>query len=150
MVVTAEPTNKESDDGGDEPASVDLEADDLLLATGRQPNTDTLALENTGIETDESGHVETDTRLETAVEDVWALGDIVGEEPYKHAADYETRIVSANVLDAAETEVDYRAMPHAIFTSPQVASVGKTEGELEDDSREYESATVPFTAAPLG
>ncbi|OVE83571.1 dihydrolipoyl dehydrogenase [Natronolimnobius baerhuensis] len=150
VVVTAEPTNKESDDGGDEPASVDLEADDLLLATGRQPNTDTLALENTGIETDESGHVETDTRLETAVEDVWALGDIVGEEPYKHAADYETRIVSANVLDAAETEVDYRAMPHAIFTSPQVASVGKTEGELEDDSREYESATVPFTAAPLG
>ncbi|WP_440772106.1 dihydrolipoyl dehydrogenase [Natronorubrum sp. DTA28] len=145
VVVTAAP----SDDGSDGDA-VDLEADSLLLATGRRPNTDTLNLEAAGVETDDQEHVVVDDRLETTCDDVWALGDIVGEQPFKHAADYETRIVTANVLDDAGREVDYHAMAHAIFTNPQVASVGQTEGELEEAGTEYESATVPFDAAPLG
>ncbi|SDR29580.1 dihydrolipoyl dehydrogenase [Natronobacterium texcoconense] len=159
VTVTAEP----SDDND----AVEITADDLLLATGRVPNTDTLNLEATSIETDDSGYVETDARLETTVDGVWVLGDVVGDQPFKHAADYESRVVAANALRddseaqrasdgrAAEPrdggrEVDYHAMPHAIFTSPQVASVGKTEGELEDEDREYESATVPFDVSPLG
>ncbi|AFZ72764.1 dihydrolipoyl dehydrogenase [Natronobacterium gregoryi] len=142
VLVTAEP----SDDGD----AVEITADDLLLATGRVPNTDTLDLETTAIETDDSGFVETDERLETAVDGVWALGDAVGDEPYKHAADYESRVVAANALDADGQKVDYDAMPHAIFTSPQVASVGKTEDELEAGNRSYESATVPFDVSPLG
>ncbi|APX97406.1 dihydrolipoyl dehydrogenase [Natronorubrum daqingense] len=168
-VVTAVPANDGGEGGngdGDSDDSVELAADDLLLATGRRPNTDTLALENTGVEVDDQGHVETDDRLETTVDDVWALGDILGEEPYKHAADYETRIVTANVLgdgatvpedgetgsalDEGGRTVDYSAMPHAIFTTPQVASVGQTTGELEASGIEYESTSVPFDAAPLG
>ncbi|AEH35974.1 dihydrolipoyl dehydrogenase [Halopiger xanaduensis] len=143
VTITAEP----SDDDGE---PVEIEADELLLATGRRPNTDTLALEETSVETDDKGYVETDARLETAAEGIWALGDIVGEQPFKHAADYEAEVVMANVLNDAGREVDYGAMPHAIFTEPQVASVGRTEGELEDEGREYESTTVPFDAAPLG
>ncbi|WP_137290962.1 dihydrolipoyl dehydrogenase [Natronorubrum halophilum] len=144
ITVTAEP----SDDGDGD--AVSLEADELLVATGRQPNTDTLDLDAAGLETDEKGYLETDDRLETAVDGIWALGDIVGEQPFKHAADYEARLVAANVLDDARREVDYEAMPHAIFTAPQVASVGRTEAELEAAGRAYETATVPFDAAPLG
>ncbi|WP_126663812.1 dihydrolipoyl dehydrogenase [Haloterrigena salifodinae] len=147
VVVTAEPSEDGGDGDGD---SVDLEADDLLLATGRRPNTDTLNLEATGVETDDGEYVVVDDRLETTCDGVWALGDIVGEQPFKHAADYEAKTVSANLLEDADRAVDYGAMPHAVFTEPQVASVGRTEGELKDNGREYESTTVPFDAAPLG
>ncbi|AGB33481.1 dihydrolipoamide dehydrogenase [Natrinema pellirubrum DSM 15624] len=146
IVVTAEP----SDDGNDGGETVELAADDLLLATGRRPNTDTLALEETGVETDDKGYVETDNRLETAVDGIWVLGDVIGQQPYKHAADYEAQVVMRNVLDDASRTVDYEAMPHAIFTEPRVASVGQTEGDLADAGREYEVATVPYDAAPLG
>ncbi|TYL39835.1 dihydrolipoamide dehydrogenase [Natronococcus pandeyae] len=148
VTVTAEPADGDGEEGDDE--AVELEADELLVAAGRQPNTDTLDLENTGVKTDEKGHVETDEFLETSVDGIWALGDVVGEEPYKHAADYEAKIVTTNVLDTVNRAVDYEAMPHAIFTSPQVASVGRTAAELEEDGREYESARVGYDAAPLG
>ncbi|APW97125.1 dihydrolipoamide dehydrogenase [Halobiforma lacisalsi AJ5] len=142
VTVTAE-----SDDG-----TVELTGDELLVATGRVPSTDALNLEATGIETDDAGYVETDATLETTVDGVWALGDVVGDQPYKHAADYEACVVAANALDLADGErtVDYDAMPHAIFTSPQAASVGATEGELREQDRSYESATVPFDVSPLG
>ncbi|WP_255192616.1 dihydrolipoyl dehydrogenase [Natronobeatus ordinarius] len=130
--------------------ATELTADEVLVAAGRTPNTDTLALEHTTIETDDRGYVETDAFLRTDAEDVWALGDVLGEEPYKHAADYEARCVSTNVLEDTQRTVDYDAMPHAIFTSPQVASVGRTEAELEDEGLEFESTTVPYDAAPLG
>ncbi|WP_436346558.1 dihydrolipoyl dehydrogenase [Natronorubrum sp. FCH18a] len=145
VVVTAAPSD--DDDDGD---AVDFEADELLVATGRRPNTDTLDLDATGVDADDKGYVEVDDRLETTADGIWALGDIVGEQPFKHAADYEAKVVTANVVDGADREPDYSAMPHAIFTSPQVASVGRTESELEEAGTEYESATVPFDAAPLG
>ncbi|EMA40554.1 dihydrolipoyl dehydrogenase [Halobiforma nitratireducens] len=143
VTVTATPTDGDADD------AVEITAEELLVATGRVPNTDTLNLEATGIDTDDSGYVTTDESLETTVDDIWALGDAIGDAPYKHAADDESRVVAANALENEGREVDYDAMPHAIFTSPQVASVGKTEDELED-GRQYESATVPFDVSPLG
>ncbi|WP_408959874.1 dihydrolipoyl dehydrogenase [Natrinema sp. 74] len=145
VTVTAEPADDESD-----AETVELTGDDLLLATGRRPNTDTLELEATGVEVDEKGHIETDDRLETTADGIWALGDVLGERPFKHAADYESKVVSANVLDDAGEAVDYRAVPHAIFTSPRVASVGQTEDELADEGREYEAVITPYGAAPLG
>ncbi|ELZ19060.1 dihydrolipoyl dehydrogenase [Natrinema limicola] len=145
VTVTAEPT----DDGSDTDA-VELAGDDLLLATGRRPNTDTLALEATGVETDETGAVETDEFLKTTADGIWALGDVIGAPPFKHAADYETRVVTENVLEESQRAVDYEAMPHAVFTDPQVASVGRTEDGLIDEGHEYEAVTVPYGAAPLG
>ncbi|MDF9747625.1 dihydrolipoyl dehydrogenase [Natrinema salsiterrestre] len=150
VVVTAEPSDGDGGDGDGDGDAVELTADELLLATGRRPNTDTLALEETAIEADETGYVETDERLETTVDGVWALGDVLGEQPFKHAADYEARVVTGNVLDDAQQAVDYEAMPHAIFTEPRVASVGRTEGELAEEGRDYQTATVPYDAAPLG
>ncbi|WP_254521971.1 dihydrolipoyl dehydrogenase [Natrinema caseinilyticum] len=147
VTVTAEPA-ADDDDGTDD--RVELTAGDLLLATGRRPDTDALDLESTGVETDEKGAVETDESLETTADGIWALGDALGEQPYKHAADYETKLVAANVLDDAGKTVDYETMPHAVFTNPQVASVRRTEAELEADDREYEAVTTPYEAAPLG
>ena len=150
----------DADDG-----AVELVGDTLLLATGRRPNTDGLGLEETAVRTDDAGHVETDRNLETDVDGVWALGDVVGDLPFKHVADYEVEVVSANVLATAgrpvgraaavpnTTELEsvaYDGIPHAIFTSPRVASVGKTEDELRADNEEYESTTVPYATAPLG
>ena len=187
----------ESDDD-----TVELTADSLLVATGRHPNTDDLGLEETAIGTDDAGYVETDRTLATDVDGVWALGDVVSELPFKHVADYEAEVVSANVLVTAgrsvgssdestdgdstdgepiESEstdsestgddhsvgdrenrhedtptaaglesVEYSGIPHAVFTSPRVASVGNTEDELRNDGVEFESATVPYATAPLG
>jgi dihydrolipoamide dehydrogenase len=134
---------------GDGDDADELAADDLLLAAGRRPNTDTLDLDAAGVETDDDGYVETDDRLETSVTGIRALGDAIGRQPFKHAADHEARVVTRNVLDDAGATVD-DAIPHAIFTEPRVASVGRTAGELEAADREYEAVTVPYDAAPLG
>ncbi|TMT85270.1 dihydrolipoyl dehydrogenase [Haloterrigena sp. H1] len=145
VTVTADPVDDEA--GAD---AIELAGDELLLAAGRRPNTDTLDLGATGVETDETGAVETDEFLKTTANGIWALGDAVGEPPFKHAADYETRVVTENVLEESQRAVDYEAMPHAVFTDPQVASVGRTEGDLAEEGRAYEAVTVPYGAAPLG
>ncbi|GAB3032997.1 dihydrolipoyl dehydrogenase family protein [Natronobiforma cellulositropha] len=156
----------ESGDG----ETVDLDGDELLVATGREPNTDALGLERAGVETDERGHVAVDECLETTSENVWALGDVLAAHPYKHAADYEARVVTRNLLERAlgrgeredrgetdergETDgpvtVEYDTVAHAVFTHPQVASVGQTEDALEEAGRAYEATTVPYDVAPLG
>ncbi|WP_255169217.1 dihydrolipoyl dehydrogenase [Natrononativus amylolyticus] len=135
----------ESDD-----ETIELTADALLLATGRRPNTDTLDLENAGIDTDDGGAVDVDEFCKTSADGVWALGDVIGAQPYKHAADYEARCVTVNVLEDTQQAVDYDAVPHAVFTRPRVASVGRTEEELAEEGLEYEAATVSYDAAPLG
>lgn len=156
VTVTASPVDDASGNGdsaGDVESngdSVDLEADRLLVAAGRKPNTDTLDLDATGLESNDDGTLPVDERLETDVEHTWALGDVVGDLPFKHVADYETEIVSANVVDGADRTVDYEGIPHAIFTAPQVASVGETEEQLAADGRAYEAVTVPYGAAPMG
>ncbi|WP_254766401.1 dihydrolipoyl dehydrogenase [Salinilacihabitans rarus] len=134
--------------GDDE--ETEVAADALLVAAGRRPNTDTLDPENAGVEVDDRGHVEVDERLATTADGVWALGDVLAAYPFKHVADYESRVVAANVLDDAGETVDYEGVPHAIFTSPQVASVGETEGELAEAGVEYESTLVTYDAAPKG
>ena len=135
-------------DAADE--TFDLRTDEVLLATGRRPNTDRLGLENTAVELDDHGYVETDGFLKTSAGNVWALGDVLGEQPFKHTADYEARCVAVNILEDTQRTVDYSSMPHAVFTSPQVASVGKTEAELRADDVEYEAVRVTYDAAPLG
>jgi len=147
VTVRAEPVGNDAS-GGSEP--LEQSAEKLLVATGRRPNTDTLTLEQTALEVDDGGYVETDATLETAAENVWALGDVLAEQPYKHAADYEAEVVTANVLDDADRAVDYSAVAHAIFTSPQVACVGQTESELADGGIEYESTRVGYDVAPKG
>jgi len=104
----------------------------LLVAAGRRPNTDKLNVEEAGIETDDRGFIETDEYLETNVEGVYALGDIAGNYMFKHSANLEAKHAYRNAVSGNQYPVDYTAMPHAVFSSPQISGVGKTEQELED------------------
>lgn len=123
--------------------------DELLVAVGRVPNTDKLEVESAGIETTEHGFVETDERLETNVEGVYALGDIAGNYLFKHAANYEAEIALRNAF-GHDVEADYTAMPHAIFSSPQISGVGKTEAELREDDAEYVSTRYSYADTGMG
>jgi pyruvate/2-oxoglutarate dehydrogenase complex dihydrolipoamide dehydrogenase (E3) component len=102
-----------------------LEAERLLVATGRKPNTD-LGLEQLGVEISQRG-IEVDERLRAA-ENVWAIGDCTGIALFTHVGKYQARVAAANVAGGQAT-ADYRAIPAVAFTDPQVATVGTTEGD---------------------
>ena len=140
------------DDGGviEDESSVTVTGDELLVAAGRVPNTDTLNLEATDIETDQDGFVETDEYLQTTAEDVWALGDIVGEYLLKHSANHEARTVARNIFGHDPEPIDYTAMPFAVFANPEVAGVGAREEDLRADSREYATNTYPYDQTARG
>jgi pyruvate/2-oxoglutarate dehydrogenase complex dihydrolipoamide dehydrogenase (E3) component len=103
----------------------ELEAANILVATGRRPNTEGLGLEAVEVKVGKQG-VEVDDRL-SAGEHVWAVGDVTGVALFTHLGKYQGRIAAANVA-GHERRADYRAIPSAIFTDPQVAAVGDTSG----------------------
>lgn len=107
-----------------------IEVDEVLLATGRTPNTEGLGLDKLGASFDADGHVETDDRLCTAIPGVYAVGDVTGKLPFTHAADEMGRIAAGNALKKGYRG-RYRAhhTPWVTFTSPEVARVGVTEAE---------------------
>jgi mycothione reductase len=140
------------EDGGivEDTEPVTVTGDELLVAAGRRPNTDTLNLDATGVETDEQGFVETDEYLETDVDGIWALGDIVGEYLLKHSANHEARSVARNIFGSDPEPVDYSAMPFAVFASPEVAGVGVTESELQAEDRDYATNTYRYENTARG
>jgi pyruvate/2-oxoglutarate dehydrogenase complex dihydrolipoamide dehydrogenase (E3) component len=108
------------------PGGEDIKADRLLVATGRRPNVEGLGLEALGVRLERQGVV-VDERLRAA-DGVWAVGDVTGVALFTHVGKYQGRVAAR---DAAGLEVraDYRAVPAVTFTDPQVASVGRTDGE---------------------
>ncbi|MFA9427760.1 NAD(P)/FAD-dependent oxidoreductase [Natronorubrum sp. A-ect3] len=136
----------ETDDG----ETLAVDGSEVLVALGRRPNTDTLDLETAGIEVDDRGFIETDDSLETSAENVWAQGDVAGNALFKHSGDYETRHVIDTVVHDDRRQLDLTAMPHTIFTEPQIAGVGATERELEDDGREYVVGRADYADSAMG
>lgn len=115
-----------------------IRSDQLLVATGRRPNSDGLDVDKTGIKTDEKGFILTDEFLETNVKGIFALGDAVGHYLFRHSANLESEYNFFNIIDSSnKVPVDYNAMPHAIFSSPQIAGVGKTEQQLRAEKIDY-------------
>ena len=128
-----------------------LSAEMLLVATGRRPNTDLLDVAKTGVTVDERGFVKADEYLETEVPGIWALGDIVGRNQLKHNANLEAVHVANNILDPEHrVAVDYHAIPHAVFASPQVASVGVTERQAGQQNLPYVSASYAYIDTGYG
>ena len=128
-----------------------LSADALLLALGRVPNGDLLNVAATGVAVDERGYVKTNEYLETDAPGVWALGDIVGRYLLKHSANLEAAYVAHNIFNAdSKVAADYHAMPHAIFASPQVASVGLTERAVKEQGLPYLAGTYSYYDTAYG
>jgi dihydrolipoamide dehydrogenase len=100
---------------------------EIMIAAGRQSNADLLQVEKAGIETDERGHIKVDEYLRTNRENIWALGDANGKYMFTHVANKEAAVVWHNSRHEHKVEMDYRAVPHAVFSHPQIASVGLTE-----------------------
>jgi dihydrolipoamide dehydrogenase len=108
---------------------IEVTADAVLIATGRGPNTDILHPERAGIETDRRGWIVVNDYLETSQPNVWALGDANGKYPFKHVANYEAKVVYYNAVLKKKVKMNYHAIPHAVFTHPEIASVGLREKE---------------------
>ncbi|GAB6879845.1 dihydrolipoyl dehydrogenase [Halorubrum gandharaense] len=121
-------------------------ADKVLVAVGRQPVTDTLNLEEAGLETDERGFLQTDDRTRTDVEHIHAVGDVAGEPMLAHKASKEG-VVAAEVIAGEPAALDQQAIPAAVFTDPEVATVGMTEAEAEEAGFEVAVGQMPFNAS---
>lgn len=130
---------------------IEIESDQLLVATGRVPNSDTLDLEKTGVKIDSAGFIVVDEHLETSAKGIFALGDAVGRYLFKHAANHEAQYAFHNLMhENKKVAVDYTAMPHAIFSSPQIASAGYTEQELRSKGIKYTKAIYPYIRTAMG
>ncbi len=110
-----------------------IAADEVLVATGRGANSDVLHPEKAGIETDKRGWIIVDEYLETAQPNIWAFGDANGRHLFKHVANYESRVVYYNSVLGKKVKVDYHAIPHAVFTYPEIGSVGLGEKEAVEN-----------------
>jgi len=129
---------------------IEIESDQLLVATGRTPNSDTLDLGKTGVKTDDRGFVVVDKHLETNVKGIFALGDAVGRYLFKHAANHEAQYAYHNLTHDKKITVDYTAMPHAIFSSPQIAGAGYTEQELKEKYIPHTKGVYPYIRTAMG
>jgi len=109
--------------------NIEITAEEILVATGRGPNTDILHPEKGGIKIDENGWIIVNEYLETSQPNVWALGDADGKYQFKHVANYEALVVYLNATMKGKVKVDYHAVPHAVFSYPEIASVGLGEKE---------------------
>jgi dihydrolipoamide dehydrogenase len=108
---------------------IEVTAEEILVASGRGPNTDILHPEKAGIKTDEKGWITVNEYLETSQPNIWAFGDADGRYLFKHVANYEAMLVYYNAVLKKGIKVDYHAVPHAVFTYPEIASVGLREKE---------------------
>lgn len=128
-----------------------VEAELLLVATGRVPNSDELNVAATGVSTLPSGHVAVDEYQRTCVEGIYALGDLSSPLELKHVANHEARVVQHNLLHpGTPIATDHRFVPHAVFTSPQIASVGLTERDAAARGIEYVVATQDYADIAYG
>ena len=108
---------------------LEVTGDQILIAAGRSPLSDLLHPEKAGIKTDQRGWIVVNEYLETSQPNVWAFGDANGKYPFKHVANYEATIVYYNAVLKHNVKADYHAVPHAVFTYPEIASVGMGEKE---------------------
>jgi len=126
--------------------SLELTGDYCLVAIGRRPYTDGLQLENAGLATDDKGRIEVDEHLQTKVDTIYAIGDVVKGAMLAHKAE-EEGIFVAETLAGEKPHINYRLIPGVVYTWPEVASVGYTEEELKDAGRTYKSGSFPFKAS---
>ena len=127
-------------------------AQKLLIATGREPNTDGIGLEKVGVQLDERGYVKVNDELQTSVPNIWAAGDVIGNQSDSQSATpvgaHDGVIVAKNALAGVHQKVDHRVIPRVIFTDPQVAVVGQTDEEVVGSGVRCWCGTIPLEYVP--
>ncbi|WP_347554546.1 dihydrolipoyl dehydrogenase [Robbsia sp. KACC 23696] len=122
-----------------------LEADRLIVSVGRVPNTDNLGLEAIGLKADERGFIPVDAHCATSAPNVYAIGDVVRGPMLAHKAEDEG-VAVAEIIDGQKPHIDYNCIPWVIYTSPEIAWVGKTEKQLKSEGRDVKAGQFPFMA----
>ncbi|MCL5022457.1 MAG: dihydrolipoyl dehydrogenase [Nitrospirae bacterium] len=117
---------------------IEVTAGQVLVAAGRASNADLLKVGNTGVRTDDRNYVVVNEYLETTKKNIWAIGDAVGRKMFRHVANREAAVVWDNAVHEAGEKMDYSAAPHAVFSRPEIASVGLTEQEAGRQHRLHE------------
>ena len=110
-----------------------IKAGKIMVAAGRKSNADLLGVRETGVETTEANFIKVDDYLQTNKEKIWALGDVIGKQMFTHAGDQEAELAWHNATQKRKIKMDFRIVPHAIFSHPQIASVGLTEDQARKD-----------------
>ena len=123
----------------------DLECDVVLISVGRKPNTDGLDLQKVGVKLDDKKRVKTDKNFKTNQENIYAIGDVISGPMLAHKAEDEGIAVAENIAGQSG-HVNYDTIPGVIYTSPEVASIGKTEEQLKEQNVKYKIGKFSFMA----
>jgi dihydrolipoamide dehydrogenase len=122
-----------------------LEVDKVLVSVGRKPYTEGLNLSKVGVKKDSKGRIEVNDKLQTSISNIYAIGDVIKGPMLAHKAE-EEGIAVAEILAGQAGHVNYDVIPGVIYTSPEVATVGKTEEQLKYENRSYKIGKFPFLA----
>ena len=122
-----------------------LEVDKVLVSVGRKPYTEGLSLSKVGVKKDSKGRIEVNSKLQTSVNNIYAIGDVIKGPMLAHKAE-EEGIAVAEILAGQAGHVNYDVIPGVVYTSPEVATVGKTEEQLKDEKKSYKIGKFPFLA----
>ena len=122
-----------------------LEFDKVLVSVGRKPYTEGLNLTKVGIKKDSKGRIEVNNKLQTSIKNIYAIGDVIKGPMLAHKAE-EEGIAVAEILAGQSGHVNYDVIPGVIYTSPEVATVGKTEEQLKEEKKSYKVGKFPFLA----
>ncbi|MDY6789245.1 MAG: dihydrolipoyl dehydrogenase [Candidatus Nanohaloarchaea archaeon] len=144
--VKAEEAEVEGDGAVLKTGSGSFEADKILVAVGRQPNTERLGLENTDISKDENGFIEVDEGLETGQSGVFAIGDVAGQPMLAHKGYREGKMV-AEIASGEAGVADYQAVPACVYTDPEIAEVGLSKNEAEEEGYSPVVGRFSFSAS---
>jgi mycothione reductase len=136
------------DRSGGEP--IETEVDEILITTGVRSNSDLLRIKETGVAVDPLGYIIVNEFMETSVPGIWALGDIIGRNMFRHTANYEADVVWNNAFGKVKVKLDEHAVPHAVFAYPEVGSVGLTEAQAKARGRKYFVGLAPYKSTAKG
>jgi dihydrolipoamide dehydrogenase len=112
-----------------------VSAETIFVAAGRKSNADLLKVHQTGVFTDKQGYIQVNEFLETSKKNIWAFGDAIGKAMFKHVANEEAGIAWNNAFHEKKVKMQYQAVPYAVFTYPEIASVGLTEEQAKKNSQ---------------
>lgn len=137
--VTVKAENKKGE-------TVEIKGDYCLVSIGRKPYTDGLGLENIGLRTDDRGRIEVNEHLQTTVDNVYAIGDVIKGAMLAHKAEEEGVFVAETIM-GQKPHINYNLIPGVVYTWPEVAAVGYTEEQLKEQGRAYKTGSFPFKAS---